>query len=90
MVSLSRVYIGALWICGSFLLIFEDPSTYTWEMISQTKVFYILYALLIIELIILKLKMRKAALTISETNEAETKERFQMFTALVNGISTLV
>ena len=66
---------------------FED----TWKIIGidQYKVLYILYALLIIKLTILQIKMRKAALTISD-NDAETNERFQTFTALVNGILILL
>ena len=35
------------------------------------------------------MKMRKAALTISD-NDAQTNERFQTFTALVNGILILL
>ena len=87
MTTISRVNIAMLWICGSFLLIFED----TWQIIGidQYKILYILYALLIINLTILQMKMRKAALTISD-NDAQTNERFQTFTALVNGILILL
>ena len=87
MTTISRVNIAMLWICGSFLLIFED----TWQIIGidQYKILYILYALLIIKLTILQMKMRKAALTIS-VNDAQTNERFQTFTALVNGILILL
>lgn len=87
MTTISRVIIAMLWMCGSFLLIFED----TWKIIGidQYKVLYILYALLIIKLTILQIKMRKAALTFSE-NDAQTNERFQTFTALVNGILILL
>lgn len=87
MTTISRVNIAMLWICGSFLLIFED----TWQIIGidQYKILYILYALLIIKLTILQMKMRKAALTISD-NDAQTNERFQTFTALVNGILILL
>ena len=87
MTAISRLNIAMLWICGSFLLIFED----TWKIIGidQYIVLYILYALLIIKLTILQIKMRKAALTISD-NDAQTNERFQTFTALVNGILILL
>ena len=87
MTTISRVNIAMLWMCGSFLLIFED----TWKIIGidQYKVLYFLYALLIIKLAILQIKMRKAALTISD-NDAQTNERFQTFTALVNGILILL
>ena len=87
MTTISRVNIAMLWMCGSFLLIFED----TWKIIGidQYKVLYILYASLIIKLTILQIKMRKAALTISD-NDAQTNERFQTFIALVNGILILL
>ena len=87
MTTISRLNIAMLWICGSFLLIFED----TWKIIGidQCIVLYILCALLIIKLTILQIKMRKAALTISD-NDAQTNERFQTFTALVNGILILL
>lgn len=87
MTTLSRVNIAMLWICGSFLLIFED--TLQIIGIDQYKIIYILYALLIIKLTILQIKMRKAALTISG-DDAQTNERFQTFTALVNGILILL
>ena len=87
MITISRFNIAMLWICGSFLLIFED----TWQIIGieQCKILYFLYALLIIKLTILQIKMRKAALNISD-DDAQTNERFQTFTALVNGILILL
>lgn len=87
MTTISRVNIFMIWICGSFLLIFED----TWKIIGidQCKVLYILYALLILKLTILQIKMRKAALTISD-DDLQTNERFQTFTSLVNGILILL